>query len=146
MHSMKRLQYTKILVPVDGSKFAEKALLHACELAKNYHSKITLIYVVDKSHTINLLDKKEYLAMVRKFGDKVIKKSLSLTVQNGIDAKHVIKEGNVADEIINLAKKDNTNLIVMGSRGLGKTLRLFLGSISNKIVNNSPCSVLIIKN
>lgn len=143
---MKRLQYTKILVPVDGSKFAEKALLHACELAKNYHSKVTLIYVVDKSHSISFLDKKEYLLMLRKFGDKVIKKSLSLSVENGIDAKHVIKEGNIANEIIKFAKKDNTNLIIMGSRGLGKTFRLFLGSVSNKLVNNSPCSVLIIKN
>ena len=143
---MRRLQYTKILVPVDGSKFAEKALLHACELAKNYHSEVTLIYVVDKSHSISFLDKKEYLSMVRKFGDKVIKKSLALAVQNGVDAKHLIKEGNVAEEISKIAKKDNTNLIVIGSRGLGKTLRMFLGSISNKLVNNSPCSVLIIKN
>lgn len=143
---MKRLQYTKILVPVDGSKFAEKALLHACELAKNYHSKVTLIYVVDKSHAISFLDKKEYLSMLRKFGNKAIKKSLLLSVENGIDAKHVIKEGNVANEIIKFAKKDNTNLIIMGSRGLGKTLRLFLGSVSNKLVNSSPCSVLIIKN
>lgn len=50
-----------ILVPIDGSKYSEKALLHACDMAKTYQSHLILLYVVEKSLTVNLLDRKEYL-------------------------------------------------------------------------------------
>ena len=62
----------------------------------------------------------------------------------GIDSKIIIKEG-IVNEIIELAKKEQSNLIITGSNGLGATTRLFLGSVSNKLANNSPCSVLIVK-
>ena len=57
----------------------------------------------------------------------------------------ILKEGNVVNEIVKCAKKEKCNLIVIGQKGLGKTLRLFLGSVSNKLANKSPCSVLIVK-
>jgi len=62
-----------------------------------------------------------------------------------MDSKIVLKEGNVANEIVKLAKKEQCNLIVVGSKGLGATARFFLGSVSNKLANNSPCSILIVK-
>ena len=73
---MRRSIYMKILVPIDGSEYSYKALLHAaCELAKLQNSKILLIYVVEKTIPINLLDRKEYLDILRKFGDKSLKKA-----------------------------------------------------------------------
>jgi nucleotide-binding universal stress UspA family protein len=56
-----------------------------------------------------------------------------------------MKEGNIANEIIKLAKNKKCNLIIVGSKGLGGTLQFFLGSVSNKLANNSPCSLLIVK-
>ena len=56
-----------------------------------------------------------------------------------------MKEGNVANEIVKMAKKEQSNLIIVGSKGLGATARFFLGSVSNKLANNSPCSILIVK-
>ncbi|MDH3341669.1 MAG: universal stress protein, partial [Nitrosopumilus sp.] len=46
-----------ILVPLDGSKYSEKALIHACEMARNYQSRLILLYVVEKTIPINLLDR-----------------------------------------------------------------------------------------
>jgi len=134
-----------ILVPLDGSKYSEKALLHACDMAKNYKSRLILLYVVEKSLSINLLDKKEYLKILRKFGNKVLIRGKDITIQQGIDSKIIIKEGNIVNEIIKLAKNEKCNLIIVGSKGLGATARFFLGSVSNKLANNSPCSILIIK-
>lgn len=134
----------KILVPLDGSEYSQKALLHACHLAKNFDAKLILLYVVEKSH-LNLLDKKEYLEIARKFGDKVLAKGRKLAIENGMDPKLVMKEGNVANEISKLAKKEKCNLVIVGNRGLGKTARFILGSISNKLANSSPCSILIVK-
>ena len=142
---MRKSLYMKILVPIDGSEYSEKSLLHACDMAKNYQSKLVLLYVVEKSFPINLLDRKEYLEILRKFGNKVLIKGKNITIQQGIDSKIIIKEGNITNEIIKLAKNEKCNLIIVGSKGLGSTTRFFLGSVSNKLVNNSPYSILIIK-
>jgi len=142
---MKKSLYMSILVPLDGSKYSEKALIHACEMARNYQSRLILLYVVEKSIPINLLDRKEYLKILRRFGNKVLTKGKEITTKRGVDSKIVMKEGNVSIEIIKLAKKEQCNMIIMGSKGLGKAARFFLGSVSNKMVNNSPCSILIVK-
>ena len=142
---MKKSLYMNILVPLDGSGDSQKALLQACDLAKNYQSNLILIYVVEKSPSLNLLDRKEYLEILRKFGNKVLIKGKQTAENKGIDATTIMKEGNISNEIVKLAKNKKCNLIIVGSKGLGATARFFLGSISNKLANNSPCSVLIVK-
>ena len=134
-----------ILVPLDGSKYSEKALLHACDMAKNYQSHLILVYVVEKSILINLLDRKGYLGILRKFGNKILIKARKTTALQGVDSKIIMKEGNITNEIVKLAKKEQCNLIIVGSKGLGATLRFFLGSVSNKLANNSSCSILIVR-
>ncbi len=142
---MRKSLYMKILVPIDGSEYSEKALLHACDIAKTYQSNLTLLYVVEKSLPINLLDRKEYLEILRKFGNNVLIKGKKITNDKGIDSKIIIKEGNVVNEIIKLAKKEKYNLIIVGNKGLGFPTRFLLGSVSSKLTNSSPCSILIIK-
>ncbi len=134
-----------ILVPLDGSGDSQKALLQACDLAKNNQANLILVYVVEKSHSLNLLDRKEYLEILRKFGNKVLIKGKQTAKNKGIDVTTIMKEGNISNEIVKLAKNKKCNLIIVGSKGLGATTRFFLGSISNKLANNSPCSVLIVK-
>jgi nucleotide-binding universal stress UspA family protein len=134
-----------ILVPLDGSGDSQKALLQACDLAKNYQANLILVYVVEKSHSLNLLDRKEYLEILRKFGNKVLIKGKQTAENKGIDVTTTMKEGNISNEIVKLAKNKKCNLIIVGSKGLGATARFFLGSISNKLANNSPCSILIVK-
>lgn len=142
---MRKSLYMNILVPLDGSKYSEKALLHACDIAKNYQSHVILLYVVEKSNPFNLLDRKEYLKILREFGNKVLIKGKEATTQHGVDSKIILKEGNITNEIIKLAKKEQCNLIIVGNKGLGATARFLLGSVSNKLANNSPCSILIVK-
>ena len=142
---MRKSFYMNILVPLDGSKYSEKALLHACDMAKNYQSRLILLYVVEKLISINPLDRKAYLGMLRKVGNNVLVKGKKTAIKQGIDSKIVLKEGNIANEIIKLAKKEQCNLIIVGNKGLGATARFFLGSVSNKLANNSPCSILIVK-
>ena len=142
---MRKSLYMNILVPLDGSNYSQKALLQACDLAKNYQSNLILVYVVDKPRSLNLLDRKEYLEILRNFGKKVLTKGQQTAKLKGVDASIIMKEGNISNEIIKLAKNKNCNLIIVGSKGLGFTGRFLLGSVSNKLANNSPCSVLIVK-
>jgi nucleotide-binding universal stress UspA family protein len=139
------IKIKKILVPIDGSEYSQKALLQACDLAKNYQSNLILVYVVDKPHPLEFLERKEFLGILRKFGKKVLTKGEQTAKNQGLDVTIIMKEGNIANEIIKLAKNKKCNLIIVGSKGLGGTLQFFLGSVSNKLANNSPCSLLIVK-
>jgi len=134
-----------ILVPIDGSENSQKTILQACDFAKNYQSNLILVYVVDKPLSLNLLDRKEYLKILRKFGEKVLIKGKQTAKLEGLNVTTIMKEGNISNEIIKLAKNKKCNLIIIGSKGLGTTARIFLGSVSSKLANNSPCSILIVK-
>ena len=137
--------FKKILVPIDGSIYSEKCLERACELVDAFNSNLILIYVVEKSLPINLLDRKEYLDMIRKFGTRILEKANVKLSKKGITAKIFLKEGNIVNEIEKIVKKEKCDLIVVGNKGLGSVSRFLLGSVSNKISQSSSCSVLIVK-
>jgi len=137
--------FKNILVPIDGSIYSEKSLERASEFVDTFGSKLILIYVVEKSIPINLLDRKEYLEILRKFGTNVLEKANKKLSKKGITAKIFLKEGNIVNEIEKTVKKEKCDLIVVGNKGLGSVSRLILGSVSNKISQSSSCSVLIVK-
>jgi len=137
--------FKKILAPIDGSIYSEKSLERACDFADAFGSGLILIYVVEKSIPINLLDRKEYLEILRKFGTNVLEKANKKLSKKGITAKIFLKEGNIVNEIEKTVKKEKCDLIVVGNKGLGSVSRLLLGSVSNKISQSSSCSVLIVK-
>jgi nucleotide-binding universal stress UspA family protein len=137
--------FKNILVPIDGSVYSEKSLERASEFVDAFDSSITLIYVVEKSIPINLLDRKEYLEILRKFGTNVLEKANKKLSKKGIIAKIFLKEGNIVNEIEKTVKKEKCDLIIVGNKGLGSVSRLILGSVSNKISQSSSCSVLIVK-
>ena len=137
--------FKKILVPLDGSKYSEKALERACEFVKSFDSKLVLIYVVEKSIPFNFLDRKEYLKILQKFGNKILDKANSSLLKKEISAKIILKEGNIVNEIEKTAKKEKCDLIIVGNKGLGSVTRFLLGSVSNNLAQSSSCSIMIVK-
>ena len=130
---------------VDGSKYSTKAVRESCDIAKRHNSSVSLIYVVDKTKKSDILAGIEYTEIVRKYAQESLENAKKLAISCGVTPDFVIKEGNVANEIIQYAKRTNTELIVVGSKGLGAVLRFVLGSVSTKIAQHSLCSVLIVK-
>ena len=137
--------FRKILVPIDGSKFSEKALQRACGMAEALDAKIILLYVVEKSPTLNILDRNEYLKLLRKFGTNTLKKANDIVLKKGFNAKTILKEGNIVTEIEKIVKMEKCDLIIVGNKGLGPVSRILLGSVSNKLAQSSTCSLLIVK-
>lgn len=137
--------FSKILVCCDGSKYSEKAIRLACELAKNYDSELTLIHVVDKTRKSDILAGNEYTKILRRYAKETLEKAQKIAKKEGFDPKIVTKEGNIGIEIIKYSKNYNADLIVVGSKGLGAVLKFLMGSVSSKIANHSLCSVLIVK-
>jgi len=137
--------FSRILVCCDGSKYSENAIRKACNLAKKYHSELTLIHVIDKTRKSDVFAGNEYTQILRKYAKSTLQKAKKIANENGFEPKVVKKEGNVASEIIKFSKEAKTDLIIVGSKGLGAVLRFFLGSVSSKIANHAMCSVLIVK-
>jgi nucleotide-binding universal stress UspA family protein len=143
---MKEKLYKKILACYDSSLYSSKAIKHAVSLARTYDAKLYVIYVVEKTHPVNFLDRKEYLELVKDFGKKILERKVqSIKNKEHIAAEPILKQGNVADEIIKFAKNERCDLIVVGSKGFGAMLRFFLGSIANRLATHGKTPVLIVK-
>ena len=138
---------SKILVPLDGSKNSIRALEMAISMARQFGATITGAY------SINIQPHSEFqgITSVNKEWDNEIKKMMvdakTLSAQNGIVFKEKLMRGDIGYNLIKLAhdKKENFNLIVIGSRGRSAVRELFLGSVSNYVIHSSKIPVLIVK-
>jgi nucleotide-binding universal stress UspA family protein len=75
----------------------------------------------------------------------IILKCSEIANQKGLTVKTLLIQGNPASAILDYNKKEKFDLVIMGSRGLGKFKELILGSVSSKIVHHSPCAILLIR-
>jgi nucleotide-binding universal stress UspA family protein len=131
----------KLLTAVDGSKYADKALEYAVQLAKNFNSKLSLLHVEeDKLVRIGGPQVVDCLGTV----GECILKDASKKVES-ISFDQILEYGSPAEIIIKVAKKAKVDVIVVGSRGLSSIRRYLLGSVSDDISLHSRCSVLIVK-
>jgi len=136
----------KILVPVDGSAYSLKAVENACTLAKsNPPSEVVLIAVY-----LSVFDLEEgghYVADKLKLqAETALSLAKAKAQEKGITPKSLIATGlSAADEIVEAAKQENADMIVIGSRGLAGKTKSFLGSTASMVVTYSPCSVLVVK-
>lgn len=142
---MIKKQIRKILVPLDGSTKSIAGLKEAIYLARQCNSTITGICIIPL-YTVNLgrlLTSLKNQSM--KEAKKIIAKAKKICAQNGIVFNAKIIYGNEAWEITEFANYKKFDLIVMGSRGLGKMKEAFLGSVANAVVHRSKIPVLIVK-
>jgi nucleotide-binding universal stress UspA family protein len=78
-------------------------------------------------------------------GEDLLNNTLDLLGRDPAQIKTVLVRGDAATEIIDYAKREQIDLIVSGSRGLGQFRSMWVGSVSRKLVHYSDCSVLIVK-
>lgn len=139
----------KMLVAVDGSKTATKALDYALSLAEKCGAEVQIVSVVQTIDSVTpspqsvyasfIYDLEKSVETVLAEAVKVAKKKTNLKVSTRL------LKGRPADEIVRLAKEEGFDIIVLGSRGLGGTEELFLGSVSDRVADKSACPVLIVK-
>ena len=137
---------TSILVPVDGSVHAEKALNYALNLAEIHDAKVEIMTVVDE---VKMAPDwaREYSEKLREQDEDVLTSTFSKAVKEkpNIKISKCLAEGYASEEILKCAEKGHHDLIVMGSRGMGLVRGLVLGSVSSRVVNQAEIPVLIVK-
>ena len=130
-----KTKLSKILVAVDGSESAEKALEYAVQLAEKHKAKVTLLSVGESK----LFGFKP--EVVREVGERVLSDAAAKV--KGLKLKTQLEFGNPAETIIEVAEKGNYDLAVVGNRGLSSVKRFLLGSVSDDVSHHAKCSVLI---
>ena len=76
---------------------------------------------------------------------KAVLADFAKNIPDNIEVNSVFEVGSPGPAILSVAKKNNADLIVMGSRGLGPIKGLFMGSVSSYVVTHSTCPVMIVK-
>ncbi len=140
--------FNKILVPYDGSSYADKALDIACRLSKDYGSEVRVLYVIDASHAwvivggITLSLKDRFVAEAKKL---LFKAKEYAKEKYGIIIEEKLRIGHPANDIIEEAEEWGADLIIMGAKGISGLKRLLLGSVTQVIVSHARCNVLIVR-
>lgn len=129
----------RLVVAVDGSKASEKTIRFVLRnLLPQWQLRNTEIVLV---HVMPMLKYPE----VKEAGKKLFKRHTDKLLKAGFSVTEAPRLGRPADEIMAVAKQKQADLIVMGAKGLGAVGRFFLGSVSTKVVQHSPVSVLVIR-
>ena len=142
--------YKKIMVPLDGSKLAECALKQASEIAKGCSIPVVeLVTVVNpffwwegevNDPTVYQQVEEDEKAKAREY----LKKEAAELDNSGLNVHTVMLEGNAANEIINYARDNGVDLILMTTHGRSGITRFALGSVTDKVVRTVSVPVLVI--
>ena len=149
----------KILVCTDGSKHSQKALEETVVIAKGCNvNEVAIIHVYERYVPRLMSDEgiisDQEMASIRGMmeehkqeeGKKILSEALKIIEGKNIKARTVLKQGHPADTIVSVAHEEGFDMIVIGSRGLSGLKKLFLGSVSNAIIQEvQNCSVLVVK-
>ncbi len=140
------MMYNKILVPTDGSEFAKKAQKHALFLAKVSGAEIVAVSVTENNFVNGLpLDDEVYqLNQILNERSEENLKEFDKLNEDDLKITHVVREGSPAKVILEVAKEEAVDLIVMGSSGKSGFDRFIMGSVADKVVNSAKCAVLVV--
>ncbi|HSH48425.1 MAG TPA: universal stress protein [Halomonas sp.] len=148
--------YKTILVPIDGSDHAEKALAVAAHLARGSGATLHLLTVSEYppdgmgmfiggiSAPITEAERKRLSEEANAAALKLIDRARGVVNLDDIEVKEVVRAGLPAERITSEAKALGVDAIIMGSRGLGNIRGMVFGSVSQKVSHTAKCSVITV--
>lgn len=138
--------FPRILVAVDGSESSKKAFDKSVFLAQKCNSKLYIIHVVldweyggDSAATFELIEE------LRSKGKELLERCKKQALQSNEQVVTLLEQGDYAHEIIEVAKRKECDLIIMGSRGMSPIKELMLGSVSLKVMHHASCPVMVVR-
>ena len=134
--------FKTVLFPVDRSREAREAAEKTIALVKTFNCRLVLLSVLEtppegQEPTHPEMTSKEGVA-------QLLESAKSMFEQQGIKAETIMREGMPAFTICDVADEINADLIVIGCRGTGLTEEGASDSVSNRVINLSPCPILVV--
>jgi nucleotide-binding universal stress UspA family protein len=140
----------RILVPTDFSDHAEYALRVAAQIAKKNDSEIILLHMLELPHQAgDAMGSGHQIPEIMLYKDKAISNLedlMEVDYLEGINVSEIIQFEKAFEGVLNVSKKNNVDLVVMGSHGTSGFQEMFIGSNTEKVVRFSEAPVLVIKN
>ncbi len=134
-----------IVLAFDGSEYSNRALQYAKTFAERFEATLWLVHIF--THTSDLLGYEDYEKLYSKRkarGQTLLNEALQELSNTRLDVREKLEEGPEAESILNIAKKCQADLILMGTRGHGTLKGLLVGSVSRKVIHHSSCPVMVV--
>lgn len=138
----------KVLVPIDFSECSKKALRYALAFAKQFGAAIDLVYVVNVNFPGTEYGAINYLELEKQMKDGATRQLADLVLKETADEIPVetsIRVGRPATEIIEAARKLESDLIIISTHGYSGLKHLVLGSTAENVVRSAKCPVLVVR-
>lgn len=139
----------RILIPIDFSETAKRAIKHGVAFAKMFDSELILLHVQKKTDLVEVVFpamKIEGSLMIQDFLEtKVEKIADQIRKKHGITVVSKVVLGNTVSEINEMAEENDAGLIIMGTHGSDSTGDFLLGSNSYRVLNNSEIPVMTVR-
>lgn len=140
------MSFNRILIPVDGSAYSDKAIETGIELAKIADSEITLYFVMDRSLYLQTMGGANFSDIESVMGEE--KKNILTPAREKLEAAGVkfgelVSEGIPGKEICE--KSADFDLIIMGTAGRTGIKKVIMGSVTQMVVANARCPVMSVK-
>jgi nucleotide-binding universal stress UspA family protein len=138
----------KILVPIDGSNYSNRAAEYAIGIAKAHNAEILLAYVVDElvvDQFANGAERSAIEAELKNDGQRTLNYAESMLEKAGVKSSSMLLKGRPFEQIVNTTKSFDIDLVVMGTYGRRGAERILIGSVAERVIEYSPCPVLVVK-
>jgi nucleotide-binding universal stress UspA family protein len=135
--------FNTILFPIDRSREAQEAIAVAIDLVQKYQSRLILLSVVE-TPDLDAEVIEDPVMQSPEAIDRLLHSAQALFAKQGIQSEILQRSGKPAFTICDVADELNVNLIVMGSRGNGLDIEHATESVSSRVIDLSPCPVLIV--
>jgi nucleotide-binding universal stress UspA family protein len=136
--------FERIVLAVDGSEPAQRAVLVAADIASKYGSEVIVVHVAEQQLGLGGPIAYDTTEEATRDADDAARSLKDLGVSARAEARAALA-GRAAQEIMDVAASEDAGLIVMGSRGMSDWEGLLVGSVAHKVVHLSSVPVLIVR-
>lgn len=146
-------EYRRIMVAIDGSKTAELAFKKAVNIVKRNKGTLIITHIVDtRSVTLfpqynqTVINSQLYESS-KSAATKTVDLYRDWATENGLeDVETVLRNGSPRTELSDVLPEElNVDLLILGATGLSAIERAFVGSVSQHVIRNAPCDVLVVR-
>jgi nucleotide-binding universal stress UspA family protein len=137
-----------ILVPTDFSASSNYALDYAITFASKLQARLTVVHVVESFplSSVEVVElPQDYLQELKMGANRTMESSLARITAAGLKGDVVVVHGTPFQEILEAAKTQHVDLIIMGTHGRTGLHHLLLGSVAERVVRLAPCPVLVVR-
>ena len=140
----------RILVPIDFSEYSKNALQYAIPFAKQFGAELLLVYVVEPAiypadFSFGQVGIPGLESEMRVKGKESLGRLVDEQIAGTVSARSIIRTGKPFLEIINVAKEEKVDLIIIATHGNTGVEHILFGGTAEKVVRKAPCPVLVVR-